>query len=159
MLISMTFLGNASFGSWFAIAGLALYLSFFSLGMGPGPWLIPSEIFASSIRAKSMSLATVMNRIASTAMSSTFLSVASAIGWAGFFLMLAGICLLVLVFLYFFLPETKGRSLEEMSLYFAELTNDTSLLEAEAELNKQRLDDESAEVELGGDSSSTAESN
>lgn len=118
------------------IAGMALYLSFFSIGMGPGAWLIPSEIFATSIRAKAMSLATLLNRTVATIVSTTFLSTAEAMGWTEYFLMLAGVCLFFTVFIVVFLPETKGRSLEDMSLYFAEITNDKSILDAEATLRK-----------------------
>jgi hypothetical protein len=102
--------------------------------MGPGAWLIPSEIFATCIRAKAMSVATFLNRATATLMASTFLSTANAISWAGFFCLLAGVCVIVLIFLYFLLPETKGRSLEDMSIYFAEITGDTSILEAEARI-------------------------
>lgn len=118
------------------IAGMALYLSFFSIGMGPGAWLIPSEIFATSIRAKAMSLATLLNRTFATIVSTTFLTTAEAIGWTEYFLLLAGVCLFFTVFILVFLPETKGRSLEDMSLYFAEITNDKSILDAEATLRK-----------------------
>jgi MFS family permease len=138
ILTSFTFLGGKQRGSVFAIVGLSLYLSFFSIGMGPGAWLIPSEIFATSIRAKAMSMATFFNRIVATLMSSTFLSTANAIGWAGFFLMLAGICVVVFAFIYFLLPETKGRSLEDMSIYFAEITRDGSILEAEKKIILER---------------------
>jgi MFS family permease len=106
--------------------------------MGPGAWLIPSEIFATSIRAKAMSIATFFNRIIATLMASTFLSTANAIGWGGFFIMLAAISLVVFVFIFFLLPETKGRSLEDMSLYFAEITNDNSVLEAEKRVINDR---------------------
>jgi hypothetical protein len=137
-MISFTFLGNKDKGTVFSVLGLALYMCSFSIGMGPGAWLIPSEVFASSIRAKSMSVATFFNRITATLMASTFLSTANAIGWAGFFLMLAAISSLVAAFIFFFLPETKGRSLEDMSIYFAEITNDSSLLDAEAKIMQQR---------------------
>lgn len=56
LLISFAFIGNAS-SEAFAVFGLALYLAFFSLGMGPGAWLIPSEVFSTLIRAKAMSVA------------------------------------------------------------------------------------------------------
>ena len=135
ILTSFSFFGkNKGNNSTFAIVGLALYLSFFSVGMGPGAWLIPSEIFATSIRAKAMSMATFFNRITATLMSSTFLSTANRIGWGGFFIMLAAISLVVFFFIYFLLPETKGRSLEDMSMYFAEITGDTSILEAEKKI-------------------------
>jgi fatty acid desaturase len=149
VLISLSFFGDKDKGTGFAVFGLALYMSFFSLGMGPGAWLIPSEVFATSIRAKAMSVATFFNRITATLMASTFLSTSAAIGWGGFFLMLAGVCVLVGIFFYFLLPETKGRSLEDMSVYFAELTGDTSILDAEKKIIQQR--EQSGTVEMTSD--------
>ena len=134
LMVSIAFFVTSEASEGFIVFGLALYLSFFSIGMGPGAWLIPSEVFASCIRAKAMSVATFCNRVTATLMSSTFLSTANAIGWSGFFLLLSIICVVVFGFLYTFLPETKGRSLEDMSVYFAELTGDTSVLQAEARL-------------------------
>ncbi|KAL3941283.1 MAG: hypothetical protein SGBAC_004331 [Bacillariaceae sp.] len=128
MAFSLTIIAYSNEGM--AIAGLGLYLSFFSIGMGPGAWLIPSEVFATSIRAKAMSVATICNRVTATVLSSTFLTASEYLGWTEFFLMLAAICLLLMVFVYFFLPETKGRSLEDTSKYFAQITNDTSLVQA-----------------------------
>lgn len=52
--------------------------------------------------------------------------------------MLAVISLVVLIFIFWLLPETKGRSLEDMSLYFAEITEDDSLLEAEKKVLNDR---------------------
>lgn len=138
LLVAISFIGDKASGSGWTIGGLALYMAFFSSGMGPGAWLIPSEIFATSIRAKAMSMATFFNRITATVMASTFLSTVNAIGWGSFFFLLAGVCAIVIIFLYCFLPETKGRSLEDMSVYFAEITGDTSLLEAEKKIIQQR---------------------
>lgn len=132
VLISFSFVGKNQ--SALAIVGLSLYLSFFSVGMGPVAWLIPSEIFPTTIRAKAMSIATFSNRIIATLMSSTFLSTSNAIGWGPFFIMLAGVCVVVLGFVHFLLPETKGRSLEDMSIYFAEITGDNIVLEAEKQI-------------------------
>lgn len=120
---------------------LAIYLACFSFGMGPGAWLIPSEVFSTSIRAKAMSVATMLNRVTACVMSSTFLTVQKTLTWPGFFLLLAFVCLAIFGFLYFYLPETKGRSLEDMSLYFSEITGDNSILEAEKKL---RGEDQSA---------------
>ena len=136
LFISISFFVNSNHRGGATIFGLAVYLAFFSIGMGPGAWLIPSEVFSTSIRGKAMSVATFSNRATATLMSSTFLSTSNALGWGGFFLMLSAICLIVLGFLYKYLPETKGRSLEDMSVYFAELTGDTSVLEAEERLRR-----------------------
>ena len=121
------------------LTGICFYLSFFSIGMGPGAWLIPSEVFSNIIRAKAMSLAATGSRMYATVMASSFLSVANAIGYSGFFLLLSVTCFVLLVLMLKYLPETKGRSLEEMTEYFAAVTNDTTLLEAEQELADLQL--------------------
>ena len=136
-MIAFTFFGDGN-GSGMTVLGLAFYLIFFSVGMGPGAWLIPSEVFPSSIRSKSMSVATFFNRLTATAMASTFLSTSHWLGLPGFFVLLALVALVVAGFVYFFLPETKGRSLEDMALYFAEITQDRSILDAEERVTQQR---------------------
>lgn len=137
IMLSINFFGGAQ-SAGLSIFGLAMYLAFFSLGMGPGAWLVPSEVFSTVIRAKAMSMATFFNRATATLTASTFLSTANAMSWSGYFFLLALVCLLVLVFIYLYLPETKGRSLEDMSVYFAEITGDRSVLDAEARITRDR---------------------
>mmetsp|Transcript_26997 Transcript_26997/g.41866 ORF Transcript_26997/g.41866 Transcript_26997/m.41866 type:complete len:531 (+) Transcript_26997:79-1671(+) len=127
LAISFNFFGGQYKGV--TIVGLASYMSFFSLGMGPGAWLIPSEVFFTSIRAKSMSIATFTNRIFAAIMAMTVLSAENTIGWGSYFLILSFICCICLAFFYFLVPETKGKHLEEMAAYFAEITNDSSIFE------------------------------
>lgn len=134
LVVGIAFAANEGLSTAFIVTGLAFYLAFFSTALGPAGWLIPSEVFAICIRAKAMSVATFGNRVTATLMSSTFLSTANGMGWAGFFIFFAAICIVVLAFVYFFVPETRGRSLEDMSLYFAEITHDNSVLEAEARI-------------------------
>ena len=136
LMLSIVFYsaGQGNPSTLFTVLGLGLYLAFFSCGIGPAAWLIPSEVFATCIRAKAMSLATVLNRIFATVMSSTFLTLVDAMTWQGYFLLLAAICVVSLAILYGLLPETKGHSLEDMSLYFAEITKDDSILDAERQL-------------------------
>jgi sugar porter (SP) family MFS transporter len=118
------------------IIGLGVYLSFFSLGIGPGGWLIPSEIFSLLIRGKATSVATVCNRITSTLMSSTFLTTVDLIGLGGFFLTLSFISVIVFLFQFYFLPETNGKSIDEMCLYFTDITNDSSLRDTELQFQQ-----------------------
>ena len=49
--------------------------------------------------------------------------------------MMAVVCLVILVWIYIYLPETKGRHLEEMAQYFADITGDRSVIEAERALH------------------------
>jgi Sugar (and other) transporter len=132
MSIAYAIPGDA--GSYVELVGLFMYLASYGLGLGPAGWLLPSEIFATSIRAKGVSLATFLNRATATIMVTTFLSLKNTITWPLFFLVLAGFTLFTLVMLYLYLPETKGRSLEDMSLFFAEETGDFSILDAERKL-------------------------
>lgn len=137
MIVALTFLSmNFYFtpNTWFAVFSLALYLAAFSLGMGPGAWLIPAEVFPTGIRAKAMSVATFMNRVTATVMSSTFLSTANAMSWAGFFSLLTLVVIIVATFLYIYLPETNGHSLEDMTVFFAEITGDREILRYEMEV-------------------------
>jgi len=136
-LVSISFINEDNNGSKITgIFGLACFLAFFSLGLGPGAWLIPSEVFAIGIRAKAMSIATFMNRATATFMSSTFLTIANTITYSVFFIILSLVCLAVLIFFRIYLPETTGKSLEDMSLYFAQITGDNSILDAEKRLHE-----------------------
>lgn len=65
---------------------------------------------------------------------------------------MTSVCLLICAFVYVYLPETKGRSLEDMSVYFAEITNDESILSAE---NKLRDEQEMAQVGAGSEQGGT----
>lgn len=103
-----------------AIVGLAMYLIFFSFGMGPGAWLIPSEVFSQRVRAKAMSVATFSNRIVATGMSMSFLSMANTLSYGGICLVLALVNLAILCFVALIVPETRGRPLEDMLVYFCE---------------------------------------
>ena len=80
-----------------------------------------------------------MNRATATIVSSTFLSVAKAMTFAGFFIMLSLVCIIILVWMYVYLPETKGRSLEDMAQYFGEITGDRSIFEAEEMLYRNNF--------------------
>ena len=137
-MVSFTLLVGGDNGAGVIIVALGIYLSFFSLGMGPGAWLIPSEVFSTTIRAKAMSVATFMNRIVATIFTSTFLSAANFVSWPAFFALLGIVCLLIFGFFYKYLPETKGKSLEDMSVYFAEITGDTAILEAEKKMRERQ---------------------
>ncbi|KAL7530615.1 hypothetical protein ACHAWF_003453 [Thalassiosira exigua] len=121
------------------IAGIIVYIVFFSFAVGPGSWLIPSEVFVTSIRAKAFSLMTALNRLIAFLFDMTFISTATAMGWGPFYLMLGVICLVVLAYLYILLPETKDKSLEEMNVYFAEVTGDNTTLEREKELHQRAV--------------------
>lgn len=93
-------------------------VSFFSIGLGPITWVYTSEIFPMRLRAQGSSLAVSVNRLVSGVVSMTFLTISNKITFGRMFFMLSGIMTVATVFFYFFLPETKGKSLEEMGTIF-----------------------------------------
>ncbi|KAG2713139.1 hypothetical protein I3843_04G152600 [Carya illinoinensis] len=93
-------------------------VSFFSIGLGPITWVYSSEIFPMRLRAQGSSLAISVNRLVSGVVSMTFLTISKKITFGGMFFVLAGIMVMGTMFFYALLPETKGKSLEEMEALF-----------------------------------------
>ncbi|KAH0970452.1 hypothetical protein GBA52_022608 [Prunus armeniaca] len=109
--------------------------SFFSIGLGPITWVYSSEIFPMRLRAQGSSLAIGVNRLVSGLVAMTFLSISREITFGGMFFALAGIMVVGTVFFYFFLPETKGKSLEEIGVLFEDQVHE----EEEEENHKMLL--------------------
>ncbi|GLU09865.1 hypothetical protein SLE2022_267030 [Rubroshorea leprosula] len=101
-------------------------VSFFSIGLGPITWVYSSEIFPMRLRAQGTGLAISVNRVVSGIVSMTFLSLSEAITFGGMFFVLAGIMAVGTIFFYCFLPETKGKSLEEIGFLFEDKTPETN---------------------------------
>lgn len=101
-----------------ALLNVIVYIACFSIGLGSIPWLIMSEIFPSRVRGPASSLATLLNWTCSFIVTETFSSIKAALHEQGVFWLYAAICLLGVAFVYFKLPETKGRTLEEIQMHF-----------------------------------------
>jgi sugar porter (SP) family MFS transporter len=98
-----------------SVLGLILcYVAFFSFGMGPGVWVVISELFPTRIRGRAMSLATVALWLACLLITVTFLSLVKAFTAAGAFWVYALMCAFAVWFVWKFTPETKGKNLEEI---------------------------------------------
>jgi MFS transporter, SP family, galactose:H+ symporter len=98
---------------------LMLYIAFFAIGMGPVFWLLVAEIYPLKTRALAMSVATVANWAANWIVAATFLTMAGVLGKAGIFWFYALMGLLTFIFVRRLVPETKGKTLEEIQGYFA----------------------------------------
>ncbi|KAK6946215.1 Major facilitator, sugar transporter-like [Dillenia turbinata] len=97
------------------------FVATFSIGMGPMPSVYCSEIFPLKLRAQGTSLGVMTNRVISGTVSMSFLSLYKAITIGGAFFLYAGITSVGWIFFYFLLPETKGKTLEEMEVLFGNL--------------------------------------
>jgi sugar porter (SP) family MFS transporter len=93
---------------------IVLYVGSFGVGLGPGVWVVMSELFPTRIRGRAMSIATLALWLACILVTATFLSLVEAVGSAGAFWMYALLSAVNFVFMWRVLPETKGRSLEEI---------------------------------------------
>jgi len=99
---------------WLAMVSVMVYITSFSLGMGPIPWLIMPEVLPSEIRAQTGGVATCVNWTGAFIVSMTFDPLRQAIENYGCFWAFSVVCALGFVFVFFTIPETKGRSLEEI---------------------------------------------
>jgi len=90
----------------------------FAIGLGPGVWVVLSEIFPTRVRGRAMSIATVTLWIACVVLTLTFLSLVTAIGISGAFWLYASLCIVTFFFVWFVTPETKGKTLEEIGRFW-----------------------------------------
>jgi sugar porter (SP) family MFS transporter len=104
---------KSSFGS-LALVALIVYIASFAVGLGPVFWLMIAEIFPLGIREAAMSVCTVANWSFNFIVSFTFLQLVSAAGKGGTFFVYAGLGVLAIAFFAWKVPETRGRSLEEI---------------------------------------------
>jgi len=100
------------------IASILGVVAFFSIGLGPITWVYSSEIFPLHLRALGCALGVGLNRVTSGVISMTFLSLSKGITIGGSFFLYAGIASLAWVFFFTYLPETRGRTLEQMGELF-----------------------------------------
>lgn len=100
------------------VFGLVLYLVFFASGLGPIPFVVSSEIFPLWSRSTGIACAMSVSFMCNLLASITFLHGSRFFTKAGWFGITAGFSLLGWMFIYFFLPETKGKRLEHMNDIF-----------------------------------------
>ena len=109
------------------VVGLCLFMGSYAFGIGPLNMVVVSEVFPFRLRAVAMSLAIFLNRLVSGTVASTFLSLTEAISMRGTFLLFGGIATLSWLFVLYMVPETKGKSLEEMETFFEQLEDERRL--------------------------------
>lgn len=124
MIITLTTLGtyfylreagiNVDAFGWLPLASLVLYVLGFSIGFGPIPWLMLGEILPSKIRGTAASLATGFNWTCTFMVTKTFQNTIAVIHMYGTVWLFAIFCFIGLLFVIFFLPETRGKTLEEI---------------------------------------------
>ncbi|KAG7478349.1 hypothetical protein MATL_G00079430 [Megalops atlanticus] len=100
--------------NWIILISMMAFVSAYSIGFGPMTWLVLSEIFPAGVRGRAFAFTNCFNWVANLLVTFTFLNVIDALGLSWTFLLYGITGVAAVVFIYFMLPETKGKSLEEI---------------------------------------------
>jgi MFS family permease len=97
---------------------LFVFMAFYAIGPGVVVWLALSELMPTRIRSNGMSIALLINQAVSTGIAATFLPTVGKYGYSTMFFAFAGCTVIYFLTAAFFLPETKGKTLEEIEAHF-----------------------------------------
>jgi SP family galactose:H+ symporter-like MFS transporter len=103
---------------WITVAGLMVYVGSFAVGLGPVFWLLLSEIYPVRIRGRAMSVGTVANWSANLIVALSFLTLTQILGKPTTFWLYGGVSIGAWLFAFYLMPETKGKSLEEIEAHW-----------------------------------------
>jgi MFS family permease len=103
---------------WLVALGLYAFMAFYAMGPGVCVWLALSELMPTRIRSNGMSIALVINQLVSTTLAGIFLPFVSKHGYSSIFFLFAGFTVIYFLTAAFLLPETKGKTLEEIEAHF-----------------------------------------
>ncbi|KAG5412636.1 hypothetical protein IGI04_000203 [Brassica rapa subsp. trilocularis] len=110
--------GKLAWALVLSIVSAYSFVAVFSIGLSPITWVYSSEVFPLKLRAQGASLGVAVNRVMNATVSMSFLSLTKAITTGGAFFMFAGVAAVAWNFFFFLMPETKGKSLEEIEVLF-----------------------------------------
>jgi sugar porter (SP) family MFS transporter len=105
---------STTVGGIVTVLALVVFIASFAFSMGPIVWTLISEIYPNRVRGRAISVATAANWLAAFLVAQFFLSLVDAIGESTTFFLFAALCVVSFVFVWRLVPETKGRSLEEI---------------------------------------------
>ncbi|XP_060794510.1 solute carrier family 2, facilitated glucose transporter member 12 isoform X2 [Neoarius graeffei] len=103
------------FLKWISLVSLLIYVAAFSFSLGPMVYVVLSEIFPTGIRGKAVSVVSAFNWAMNLLISMTFLTLTEKLGLPSVIFSYTALSFVLLVFVIVFVPETKGRSLEQIS--------------------------------------------
>jgi len=103
---------------WMVAITLFIFMAFFAIGPGVCVWLALSELMPTRIRSNGMSIALLINQAVSTAIAATFLPTVGKYGYSTMFFAFAACTVIYFITAAVFLPETKGKTLEEIEALF-----------------------------------------
>jgi MFS transporter, SP family, galactose:H+ symporter len=103
---------------YLSVGSIVCFIFFINISLSPLGWLLISEIYPTSARSVGMSIGSLSHWGFNAIIAFTFLRMVNGFGLAATFWVYAAVCVLGLVWGYYYIPETKGRSLEEIEAYW-----------------------------------------
>ncbi|XP_014469890.1 PREDICTED: facilitated trehalose transporter Tret1-like [Dinoponera quadriceps] len=103
---------------WLPLVSLIVYVIGFSLGFGPIPWLMMGEILPAKIRSSAASIATAFNWMCTFIITKTFEDIITVVDTHGTFWLFGAMVIVGIIFVIISVPETRGKSLEEIEMSF-----------------------------------------
>lgn len=107
--------------AWLVLGCMLICVATFAIGLGPGTWVLMAEAMPTGVRGRAMSVANVALWAASVLLTATFLSLSRALTITGAFGLYSAMCVLAFLLVYYFAPETKGKTLEQIEEHWLSL--------------------------------------
>ena len=95
-----------------------IFIFFMSIGIGPLPWIMIGELFPEECKSASSSLSATANQLMAFTTAKTVANMQAVIGYSGTFFLYGSLCMLGTIYILFGVPETKGKTPEEILQYF-----------------------------------------
>ncbi|MBV9480173.1 MAG: MFS transporter [Acidobacteria bacterium] len=115
---------------WLVAVTLFIFVAFYAIGPGVCVWLALSELMPTRIRSNGMSIALLLNQAVSTTIAAIFLPTVGRLGYAAMFFGFASCTVIYFITAAVFLPETKGKTLEEIEEHFEGMSKKSNLATA-----------------------------
>ncbi|HEY1113728.1 MAG TPA: sugar porter family MFS transporter [Chitinophagaceae bacterium] len=122
LIVSLSLIGwifhSSGVPGYILLLCMLVFIACFALSLGPVTWILINEIFPASFRVQGVTICTLAVWLAVALLGQFFPTMLATFGAANTFLLFAFFCLLHLLFSYKFIPETKGKQLEEIEQIF-----------------------------------------
>ncbi|XP_006834848.1 PREDICTED: solute carrier family 2, facilitated glucose transporter member 8 [Chrysochloris asiatica] len=118
MPISLEHLGTSAGLAWLAVGSMCIFIAGFALGWGPIPWLLMSEIFPLHVKGVATGVCVLTNWLMAFLVTKEFSSLMELLRPYGAFWLASAFCCFSILFTVFCVPETKGKTLEQITAQF-----------------------------------------
>lgn len=110
----LSIMNDEEFYNWIPILCISTYVSFYSIGVGPIPWQMLREIFPSNVRRRATAISAGLCWFMAFGVTKYYQNMANSVGIGWVLWNFGTVCAIGVVFVYFCVPETKDKSIEQI---------------------------------------------